>query len=241
VVAAEEQCLAEFDAQATSFPTADELEQLQQLSSDLEAVWFDPTTDWILKKQMVRTLIEEIVVDVEPSGNEIVLNIHWSGGHHTEARIARPTRLRKTHATHARHVIETLRKVLSDQSIANVLNREGVPTWNGMTWTKLRVGYFRKRYNIPVFDPKEKAENGWLTQAEAATKLSISPMSVSRLVQTGFLPAEQPHEGLPCVILEKNLTLDAVQKAVRQIQTANNSPLPGSTKQQNLIKNEESE
>ena len=160
VVAVEERRLAEFDAQAPCVPTAQQLEQLQQLSRNLEAVWFDPTTDWVLKKQIARTLIEEIIVDIEPSGNEIVLNVHWCGGHHTETRVARPTRLRKTHATHARYVIETLRKVLSDQSIANVLNREAVPTWNGKTWTKLRVEYFRRRYDIPAFDPEKKAENG---------------------------------------------------------------------------------
>jgi DNA invertase Pin-like site-specific DNA recombinase len=238
-VAAEEQRLADFDAQTPKLPTATQSALLHDLSRDLGAIWFEPTTTWVLKKQIVRTLIEEIIVDVEPSGNEIMLNIHWCGGHHTEARVPRPSRVRKTHSTDARRIIETLRKILSDQSIANVLNRQGIPTWSGMTWTKLRVGYFRKQYSIAAFDPQQKAENGWLTQAEAATKLSISPMSVSRLVKTGFLPAEQPREGLPCVILEHNLTLDVVRNAVRQIQTGKNFPLPSDSTQQNLFKTAE--
>ena len=38
----------------------------------------------VLKKQIVRTLIEEIVVDLDEEHDELTLWIHWAGGHHTE-------------------------------------------------------------------------------------------------------------------------------------------------------------
>jgi hypothetical protein len=228
-----ERRVAEFDAAQSSPLTSGQWEQLQRLSANLEQVWFDTHTDATLKKQIVHTLIEEIVVDADE--NEIVLYIHWAGGHHTETRLPRPNRKRRANAEDVQVVIETLRKVLPDKSIANLLNREGIPTWSGMTWTKGRVEYFRRRHQIPGFSRQAKVQHGWLTQAEAATKLSISPMSVSRLVQSNILPAEQPREGFPCLILEQDLANATVQKAVRQIKAANQTPLPHDPNQLNLF------
>lgn len=232
-VAMEERRLAEFDAQQPTPLTTAQWEQLQRLSDNLEQVWFDPKTDSTLKKQIARTLIEEIVVNVED--HEIVLSIHWSGGHHTQTRMASPNRKRQAHADDVKVMLETLRKVLSDQSIANLLNRRGIPTWTGTTWTKRRVEYLRKRHNISGFNLRQKAPNGWLTQSETATRLSISPRSVSRLVQANVLPAERPGEGFPCVILEQDLATPTVRKAVQQIKAAKQGPLPPDSNQLNLF------
>jgi DNA invertase Pin-like site-specific DNA recombinase len=57
------------------------------LAEDLDAVWNDPRTDWRLKKRIVRTLIEEVVVDIDDDGRCIVLLIHWKGGLHSEIRV----------------------------------------------------------------------------------------------------------------------------------------------------------
>jgi hypothetical protein len=40
----------------------------------------------------VRTLIKEVVADVDGEAGEIVLVIHWMGGVHTELRLARRRR-----------------------------------------------------------------------------------------------------------------------------------------------------
>ena len=40
-----------------------------------------------MKKRIVRTLIEEVVVDVAGQAGEIIAVIHWKGGVHTELRI----------------------------------------------------------------------------------------------------------------------------------------------------------
>ena len=52
----------------------------------------DPRTDASPKKRIVRTLIQEVVADVESSAGEIVLVIHWKGGLHTEVRVPRRRR-----------------------------------------------------------------------------------------------------------------------------------------------------
>jgi len=231
----EEQRLAEFDSRHGTVPSKKQLEQLHQLCSDLRRVWFDPATDMVLKTQIVRTLIEEIVVDVDESSDEIVLWIHWSGGHHTEFRLARRGRRRRLPANDLKAVIEALRKVLADQAIASILNREQIPTSQGKGWTKSRVSAFRRQHKISAFSAQEKTSNGWLSQAEVATRLGISPMSVSRLVQAGVIPAEQPQQGLPSVIRAQDLSLPNVERTVQRVKAAKNGPLPADPNQLSLF------
>ncbi len=45
------------------------------------------TTDARLKKRIVRTLIHEVVADIDDVASEIVLIVHWVGGAHSELRL----------------------------------------------------------------------------------------------------------------------------------------------------------
>jgi hypothetical protein len=67
-------------------------DEFETLAGDLEAVWSHPETDARLKKRIVRTLIEEVMVDVDSQAGEIIAVIHWKGGVHTELRIPRRRR-----------------------------------------------------------------------------------------------------------------------------------------------------
>lgn len=227
--------LDEFDAQCPLSPTAAQRKQLADLGSNLQRVWFDSQSSMILKKQIVRMLIQEIITDVDEEHDEVRFWIHWSGGHHTELRVPRRGRRRRLPAKDLQAVFEVLRKVLTDELMAGVLNREGIPSPQGSSWTKSRVSVFRRLHQIAPYSAREKSKRGWLTQAEAATRLQISPMSVSRLVQAGIIPAEQPRHGLPSVIQEQDLYLPKVQNAVHQLKTNNNRPLPADPNQLSLF------
>ena len=61
-------------------------------AADLKAVWSAPPTDARLKKRIVRTVIHEVVADIDDEASEIVLLIHWMGGVHTELRLPRRRR-----------------------------------------------------------------------------------------------------------------------------------------------------
>ena len=51
-------------------------EEFENLASEFEAVWNHPESDARLKKRIVRTLIEEVVVDVDGRAGEIVAVVH---------------------------------------------------------------------------------------------------------------------------------------------------------------------
>ena len=72
------------------------------LAGDLEAVWSAPTADARLKKRIVRTVIQEVVADIDDNAAEVVLVVHWMGGIHTEIRLPR-RRTRPAQQHLARH------------------------------------------------------------------------------------------------------------------------------------------
>lgn len=49
------------------------------LATDLKALWSEPSTEAWLKKRIVRTVIHEVVADIDAEAAEIVLLIHWMG------------------------------------------------------------------------------------------------------------------------------------------------------------------
>ena len=55
-------------------------EELEQLASKLQMVWESPDVEMRVKKRIVRTLIKEIVVDVDSAAGEVIVVIHWHGG-----------------------------------------------------------------------------------------------------------------------------------------------------------------
>jgi predicted NAD-dependent protein-ADP-ribosyltransferase YbiA (DUF1768 family) len=52
-------------------------EEFEALAGDLEAVWNHPESDARLKKRILRTLIEEVVVDVDSQGGR---SLRWFTG-----------------------------------------------------------------------------------------------------------------------------------------------------------------
>jgi DNA invertase Pin-like site-specific DNA recombinase len=73
---------------------------ISALAGDLRAVWSAPTTDARLKKRIVRTVIHEVVADIDDAASEVVLLIHWIGGVHTELRLPKRRRGQRNRRYH---------------------------------------------------------------------------------------------------------------------------------------------
>jgi DNA invertase Pin-like site-specific DNA recombinase len=233
-VTEQESRLARFDRDQPPRPTAEEQAGLQRLGKRLDEVWYDPAADGRLKQQIVRVLIEHVFADVDESSNESVLWLHWSGGHHTELRAARRGPRGRKPPFHLSPVIDTLRKVADDEEICRALNRCSVKTERGESWTTRRVARYRRKHGIASFNAKLKRDSGWLSQAEAATKLEISPMSLNRLIHRGIIHSEGDKR-LPQVIQLSELSKREVTAAVQQIKSHGNAPLPKDPNQLTLF------
>lgn len=188
------------------------------LGQDLEAVWNHPAAPASLKKRVLRTVLEEIVVDVADEPPQIHLRLHWAGGVHTEVRVVKNRSGQHRRCAHGDvlELVRELAKVSTDSAMASILNRLGYETGTGNSWTSHRVADFRNYHGIPVCNPESR--NNWCTLNEAAGELHISHPTVFRLIEQKILPAKQVVRHAPWVILRESLQLPAVQDAVHAVQ-----------------------
>ena len=140
------------------------------LAGDLRAVWTAPTTDARLKKRIVRTLIREVIADIDAEAAEIVLVIHWMGGVHTELRLPRRRKGQRNSTspdiiTAVRHLV----LIANDDLIAGTLNRNGLVTGNGNRWTRERVTSLRSNTGSRSITPAEDGIEPWLNLSKAAS------------------------------------------------------------------------
>ena len=160
---------------------------LTGLADDLSAAWA-PKTTMRTRQRLVRALITEIVADVDETAGEIVLVIHWKGGQHSELRVRKPRTGEHGCSTpeQALAVIRSMAGRWSDQDIAASMNRMGMPTGQGKTWTAKRVGDLRRVHGIHGYRSADK--NGeWLTLRDAAAKLGVSHHQIRKLIKAGVL------------------------------------------------------
>jgi excisionase family DNA binding protein len=193
----------ELEAVTASRPaglTDDMRRALLQLGEDLPAVWRDPQSSMALKKRIVRTVLKEIVATKD--GEKISMLLHWHGGDHTELAFQKNRTGYHRYAAPADIVdlVRQLARVQSDQGIVSILNRLGIRTGRGHTWTEVRVRSFRDTHAIAVYVEGERRARGELTMEEAATMLGVSTETIRRLIAQKQLPAKQACRSAPWII-----------------------------------------
>src|SRR5450432_1039686 len=187
------------------------------LADDLSAAWKAPRTTMRTRQRLVRALIAEIVVDIDAGAGEIVLVIHWKGGLHSELRVHKPRTGEHGCSTpeQALAVMRSMAGRWSDQDIAASLNRMGMPSGQGKTWTAHRVGSVRRVRGIHGYRSAEK--NGeWLTMRDAAAMLGVSHHQIRKLIKAGILASEQIMPDAPHQIRAADLASEQVATALKR-------------------------
>lgn len=192
--------------------------RLLQLAQDLPTVWNAPSTETRTKQRLIHILVQEIICDLDDATNEAVLLIHWTGGRHTEVRVAR-VKTGRYPAELAPSAVEALRKLgghWPDRELAVSLNRMLCKTGDGESWTTVRVRDMRERLGIPEYDAT-KVDVPMISLMKAAEKLGICVGSAKSLVQRGILPATQILPGSPWMVPVEALSSEAVRIGVQGV------------------------
>jgi DNA invertase Pin-like site-specific DNA recombinase len=219
----------------TAPPVADP-STLGLMASNLKAVWAAPTTDARLKKRIVRTLIHEVVADIDDEASEIVLIVHWGGGAHSEMRL--PKRRRGQRNSTSTNILEAVRQLVliaSDDLIAGLLNRNGLKTGNGNRWTRERVTSMRSNYRIPVFKPAEDGIEPWLNLGNAAKLLKIAPKTLRLAAEAGEIEAIHPLSDGPWIFARASLITSAAQSIAERARQNPRYPTGSHPDQQTLF------
>jgi excisionase family DNA binding protein len=198
------------------------------LAADLATAWSAPGVTTRARQQLIRALVADIIADVDEATREVVLTIHWRGGQHSQLRVRKPKTgehgCRTPDAALA--VMARMATRFSDADIAATLNRVGVRTGQGKTWTAHRVGSIRKVHGMHAFRSAEE-DGAWLTMREAAAKLGVTSHVIRRLIQDRVLPAEQVVPGAPWQIQAKDLGMDPVMAALARKGGPHHAPAQG--------------
>jgi hypothetical protein len=213
-----EEALRTVESAGNAAPIPDR-SSLMCLAEDLESVWRAPGTDLRLKQRILRTLIEEIVVDIDQATNQVVILIHWSGGRHTELRVTKPKTGEHGHKTPAEavEVVKQMAGQYPDDVIAGTLNRLGFSTGCGNTWKKHLVCSLRSKLDLPTYDPNNKQAQGTLTAEQAAEQLGVSMRTVRELLRANVLTGKQVVKFAPWQIPAAALNAVAVVERVQRI------------------------
>lgn len=206
------------------------------LASNLKAVWDAPTTDARLKKRVVRTLIHEVVADIDDAASEIVLIVHWVGGVHSEIRL--PKRRRGQRNSTSANIIEAVRRLVliaSDDLIAGLLNRNGLETGNGNRWTRERVTSLRSNYRIPVFKPADDGIEPWLNLGNAAKLLKIAPKTLRLAAEADEIEAFHPLSDGPWIFARASLITTAARSIAERARQNPRYPTGSHPNQQSLF------
>ena len=186
-----------------------------KLAENLQAAWNAPGVTMRTRQQLVRVLIVDIVADVDETAREVMLTIHWHGGQHSQLRIRKPKTGEHGCSTsdEALAVVRSMASRWSDQDIAASLNRMGLRTGQGKTWTAHRVSSIRRVRDIHAYRSADK-DGEWLTMFEAAKLLGVTSHAIRRLINDRVLPAEQVMPDAPWQIRASDLRSDAVTAAL---------------------------
>jgi DNA invertase Pin-like site-specific DNA recombinase/predicted DNA-binding transcriptional regulator AlpA len=197
--------------------TDEQRKRIRLLGNDLNRVWQAPTTTDRDRKELLRTLLEEVNVKVERAKSKANLILRWRGGAISELEVA--LRVYKTPPIRTDDdTIELVRRLAvhyPDAMIAGILNRQGRRTARGDRFTTSKVGNLRRYWKIPRFDPKSVPSEGELvTVQKAAEMLGVAPSTVHRWLADGFIAGEQITPGAPWRIrMTKELRARFVEEA----------------------------
>ena len=211
-------------------------EDFENLAANLEAVWKDPSSDVRLKKRIVRTLIHEVIVDVDAEAGEIILTIHWKGGVHTELRL--PRRRRGHSSSHtSKDIVDAvgvLTRICTDDVIAATLNRNELRTGRGNRWTRERVTSLRTKHKISCYCAEKRESEGWMNLTESARFLGVSPITLRLAVERGEIEGEHPLSDGPWVINRRALESEAAAKLVERVRRRRGIPALPTIQEQKL-------
>jgi DNA invertase Pin-like site-specific DNA recombinase len=209
---------------------------LANLAADLQLVWTAPSSDARLKKRIVRTVIREVVADIDDDAAEIVLAIHWMGGAHTEIRL--PRRRRGQRNSTGADIIAAVRQLVliaSDDLIAGILNRNGLLTGNGNRWTRERVTSMRSKHQIPVHRSAPDGIEPYLNLGKAAKLIGVASKTLRIAAEAGEIDAIHPLPDSPWIFSLDALTGPTAKLLASRARIGRGHPTGPHPDQQNLF------
>ena len=192
----ERRALAELERHRPAPLSEAERRALRRLAGDLERVWRAASTNDRDRKELLRALLDDVVLNVDRNLRVATVELLWQGGARTELSVKlNHSGLKRTSTS--TDLIELIRRLAAhsaDAEIAMILGKQGRLTPTGLPFTAARVAGIRERAGIPAA-PRTTAAAQGVSIHEAARQLGVCTQTIRRWLAEGLLPAKQtaPH------------------------------------------------
>jgi hypothetical protein len=195
----------------------EQLQRIQMLGSDIRQVWAAPTTTDRDRKELLRTLLEEVILNLKRAEGRAHLTLRWRGGAFTTLDVPVP-KFKPMGPRTDEDTLSLLRRLATlypDEVIAGIFNRQGRKTATGERFTANQVGSLRRYRGIPRYQPPAEPASGELVSIrKAAQLLGMNTSSIHRWLADGFIAGEQVTPGAPWQIrINDELRARIVQQA----------------------------
>jgi DNA invertase Pin-like site-specific DNA recombinase len=200
---------------------------LLSLGENFAAVWESEHCPVALKKKIVRTVIEEVIVEEDEAAKELVFTIHWKGGTHTAFRMPKPrSGVGRQTSLEDLEIIRRMAVRYGDDDIARVLTKLQRRTATGKRWSALRVESIRKRHGI-AGERSSAPDPEILSLAQAAVQGGVSDTTIRRLVEAGLLAMNQVAPWAPWEVRRSDLEAEPIRSILERVRETGKLELGG--------------
>ncbi len=173
-----------------------ERSRIRALAGDMPALWHAPATLPAERKEIIRCLVEKVVVQVKKDSEFVDATIHWQGGFTSQHEIVRPLRcyasLRDFEQLSQR-LVDMRKEGLNGEEMADKLNQEGfAPPRRSGPFNKEVVRQLLCRYglsNEKTCMPPLAAHEWWLP--DLARELKMPAAKLRLWLERGWLHGRQ--------------------------------------------------
>jgi DNA invertase Pin-like site-specific DNA recombinase len=176
--------------------SGDELARIAALSRDIPALWDAPATTSAERKEIVRLLVERVVVHVRKDSEYVDVEIHWHGGFTSHHEVIRPVQLHEHLRDHARlfdRLARLRREGYTAGEIAARLNEAGFrppKAPGGYTAMSVRKLMSRRGLSDGGKDEGLLGEDEWWV-SDLARELEVSGGKLRDWADRGWLRARR--------------------------------------------------
>jgi DNA invertase Pin-like site-specific DNA recombinase len=194
-----------FSGERPRILTAEEREGMRRLAQNIPAIWLARTTTNSDRKEILRQMIDRVVVDVRGKSELVEVAIHWAGGHVTRGETIRPVARYEQLSQFSelcQRIREMLRSGMTYKDIASQLNEGGFrPPRRAGGFLAQDIGTLRQRYGLGELRQKKRLPplgddlrpNEW-SLADLAREIPMPAVTLYSWVRRGWVTAVRRQE-----------------------------------------------
>lgn len=198
-----EQEYARVMAQQPTALSDSELTAIRELAADIPALWNAPTTTRADRQQIIRHLVDKIVLNVQGHSEKVDIQVQWAGGYRTETTVIRPVGKLEQLSYYSQlleRVQSLQRSGLTAGQIAQQLNDEKLHparrrTWNEEMVLQLCARLRRLQEQESAISAADPQKTQW-TLSELAHHLDMPDITLYTWLRRGWIRGQQrddPH------------------------------------------------